>query len=64
MDHNPLESPLALGTMGGRGQMGGHFILPGHLLPSPSWGPESMAREGQNGMEQREGPPAATITPT
>lgn len=28
MDHNPLESPLAPGTMGGRGQMGGHFILP------------------------------------
>ena len=46
--------------------MGGHPIhpRPSATLPIPSWGPESVAKEGQewDGGEGG-GPPAATVTP-
>lgn len=43
----PSHPPWLQGQWGGGDRWATTPSTPGHLLPSPSWGPESMAREGQ-----------------
>lgn len=64
VDHSPLPSPLALGTMRGEGTDGQPphppqaICYPAHPKDLGAW-----QGRGSNGLEQRDGPPAATISP-